>query len=199
MKLTEIKRGQIIDAAVRLFAAQGVAATSMDQVAAEAQVSKRTVYNHFATKTELFHAVLLAMFSKVDEGLVIHYQPEQPIAQQLSAVAAQEVALLTSPAFMQMAKVTFLQLLQDPELAQSLHSQSIGCLRFFAEFLRAAKQHGSLAIDDVDFAAKQFVMQLKAFLFYPPLFGFEQIDEPRQRYVIAQTVQLFLARYQSKA
>ncbi len=52
----EVKRQQILNAAVSLFTEQGYAATSMDFIAKNADVSKQTVYSHFGSKDELFSA-----------------------------------------------------------------------------------------------------------------------------------------------
>lgn len=60
MKLSEQKRVHILDAAEQLFFENGVANTSMDEVAKTAAVSKRTVYNHFETKDALFTPLLNA-------------------------------------------------------------------------------------------------------------------------------------------
>jgi TetR/AcrR family transcriptional repressor of mexJK operon len=52
----EVKRQKILDTAVSLFTEQGYAATSMDFIAKNADVSKQTVYSHFGSKDELFSA-----------------------------------------------------------------------------------------------------------------------------------------------
>ncbi|PHR83956.1 MAG: TetR family transcriptional regulator [Colwellia sp.] len=52
----EVKRQQILNAAINLFTEQGYAATSMDLIAKNADVSKQTVYSHFGSKDELFSA-----------------------------------------------------------------------------------------------------------------------------------------------
>jgi len=56
-------RERILAAASRLFAAQGIAATGMEQIAAQAPVSKRTLYAHFRTRDELAIAHLQALAS----------------------------------------------------------------------------------------------------------------------------------------
>ncbi|MDF1790773.1 MAG: TetR/AcrR family transcriptional regulator [Thalassobaculaceae bacterium] len=50
--------GRIIDAAARLFAAQGFAATSMEQVASACNAGKDTIYRRFPSKLALFGAVV---------------------------------------------------------------------------------------------------------------------------------------------
>ena len=54
------KREKIIEAAEQLFIKQGFSATSMEEVAAAARASKRTIYARFASKEDLFSAVMLA-------------------------------------------------------------------------------------------------------------------------------------------
>src|SRR5947199_6101453 len=51
-------RELIRSAAARLFTDQGISATTMRQVAAEAGVAERTVYTAFPTKTALFNEVV---------------------------------------------------------------------------------------------------------------------------------------------
>ncbi|MFF7650547.1 TetR/AcrR family transcriptional regulator [Streptomyces sp. NPDC007983] len=51
-------RERILAAAAQLFASQGINATGMEQVAEEAPVSKRTLYAHFRTKSDLVIAHL---------------------------------------------------------------------------------------------------------------------------------------------
>ena len=62
MKLSDKKRLNILDAAEQLFFECGVEHATMDQIAKAAQASKRTVYNHFSTKEELFQAILTRMY-----------------------------------------------------------------------------------------------------------------------------------------
>ncbi|MEU3370337.1 TetR family transcriptional regulator [Streptomyces sp. NPDC006660] len=63
-------RERILAAAAGLFAAQGINATGMEQIAERAPVSKRTLYAHFRTKDELVLAHLkdLASTGRTLEG-----------------------------------------------------------------------------------------------------------------------------------
>lgn len=51
-------RERVIAAASRLFYAEGIRAVGVDRIAAEASVSKMTLYRHFPTKDDLVVAVL---------------------------------------------------------------------------------------------------------------------------------------------
>jgi AcrR family transcriptional regulator len=56
-KPPEIRREEILDAAQRLFLRQGVGSTTIDDVAAGADVAKGTIYLHFPSKQELLIAL----------------------------------------------------------------------------------------------------------------------------------------------
>lgn len=53
-----VKRQNLVDTAINLFAAHGFHATGIDRIAEEANVSKKTMYNHFRSKEELIIAAL---------------------------------------------------------------------------------------------------------------------------------------------
>jgi AcrR family transcriptional regulator len=57
-RLTDRKREAIVQAAIAEFRTHGFEATSVDKVAARAEVSKRTLYNHFPSKDAVVAAYL---------------------------------------------------------------------------------------------------------------------------------------------
>ncbi|MDR7277027.1 TetR/AcrR family transcriptional regulator [Catenuloplanes atrovinosus] len=63
---SEEKKTAILDAAENLFITDGYERTTVDAVAARAQVSKRTLYNHFSDKEIIFLRVL----GRVHESLL---------------------------------------------------------------------------------------------------------------------------------
>jgi AcrR family transcriptional regulator len=55
---TERTRRRILDSAYELFYRKGIARVSVDEIAAFAEVTKRTLYYHFESKDELLASVL---------------------------------------------------------------------------------------------------------------------------------------------
>ncbi len=51
-------RARVVKAAAELFATQGIEATKLDDICEAADVAKRTLSNHFATKAEIVDAVV---------------------------------------------------------------------------------------------------------------------------------------------
>ncbi|MCJ8274029.1 MAG: TetR/AcrR family transcriptional regulator, partial [Psychrosphaera sp.] len=87
------KRVAIINAAISEFKLNGYEATSMDQISMVAEVSKRTVYNHFASKELLFDAIVMQMMTFVSTSVSVIYDGQKELAAQLTDFAEQEVAL----------------------------------------------------------------------------------------------------------
>jgi AcrR family transcriptional regulator len=56
---------RILAAADKLFYEQGIRAVGVDTIAAEASVSKRTLYNYYPTKDDLIAAYLTARFKHI--------------------------------------------------------------------------------------------------------------------------------------
>ena len=54
-------RGQIVEAATRLFADKGFEGTSIEAVLVETKVSRGALYHHFPSKEALFEAVVVAV------------------------------------------------------------------------------------------------------------------------------------------
>lgn len=70
------KREAILAAAQKLFDAKGYTATTIEQVAGTAGVSKGSVYNYFRSKEDLFEQVFIQAASGLeDEALEIFAQP----------------------------------------------------------------------------------------------------------------------------
>lgn len=63
------KRESILSGAMAVFAEQGYTGASIDAIAKRANVSTRTIYNHFRDKPELFHATIMASTNAVGDRL----------------------------------------------------------------------------------------------------------------------------------
>jgi len=63
------KRESIIDAAARVFCQEGFGGSNIDLIAAEAGVSRQTVYNHHGDKEKLFLAVVREVTERTNAGI----------------------------------------------------------------------------------------------------------------------------------
>ena len=82
------RREQLLDAATRAFARRGFTATGLDDIAAEAGVTHVIVYRHFASKADLYRAVLERAGTRLAETVGTDAFDEHSIAVLLRAAAA---------------------------------------------------------------------------------------------------------------
>src|SRR3954466_5347804 len=61
-------REAIVEAAQRLFLERGFGAVSMDELAEAAGVARRTLYNQFASKEEIFREMLLKVSGQLEDA-----------------------------------------------------------------------------------------------------------------------------------
>jgi len=61
-RLSEFNQKNIIDAAKKLFIANGIFHTSMDEISREAEYSKSTIYVYFKSKEEIYNYIILEHF-----------------------------------------------------------------------------------------------------------------------------------------
>ena len=73
----------ILETAKRLFLAQGFDGVSMDQIAAEAGVSKLTVYSHYGDKETLFGAAAKAWCEQQLPSSLFEARPDVPLRERL--------------------------------------------------------------------------------------------------------------------
>ncbi len=194
MGLNTTKNQQIVDAAMEEFTALGFHDARMDAIAERANVSKRTIYKHFASKEALFLRMITLVRAGLKEALDFTYDPEQPVERQLREIAEAEGRLFTSDSFMGLTRLTVREANRDPALAALFPADEVdgGAL---ARFLADACAHGTLSIEDPSVAAHQFKDLLKGRSFWPAVVGQGLAGPEQMAAIINETLDLFLARY----
>ncbi|MGW3347126.1 TetR/AcrR family transcriptional regulator [Nonomuraea rubra] len=82
------RREQILDAATRAFARAGYTATGLDDIAAEAELTRAMLYRHFDSKADLYRAVLDRACARLAEATGADDYDESAIPALLRAATA---------------------------------------------------------------------------------------------------------------
>ena len=156
------KRAAVLEAAKRLFPHSGFEGTSMDAIAAEAGVSKLTVYSHFTDKETLFFAAIHARCEEQMPATLFDVDVKGPVRRQLEAIARAFFALITAPESIALHRLLTSASATSPKLVQMFWEagpQRVQC--GFQQFLRHEIAAGQLDIPDVPRASAQFFALLK--------------------------------------
>ncbi|MFK3846836.1 TetR/AcrR family transcriptional regulator [Stenotrophomonas sp. NPDC078853] len=192
---TDRKRAAILSAAVAEFRSFGFAATSMDRIAAVAGVSKRTVYNHFASKDELFTAILWQLWEASQAVEAVAYSAVQPLREQLLRFTRQKMRLMSDASFIDLSRVAIAELVHAPERARAMMDKLAEKEEGLATWIRAAQVDGRLGADVAPGeAAHQLQGMLKAFAFWPQVtMGQAPLAPEAQQRLMEDCVDMFLA------
>lgn len=107
------RRSQILDAALPVFLERGFGQATVDELAAAARVSKRTIYSYFGDKAGVFTEMVRSLATTVsDRG---------PQDETLEALAARMVYRLDSSELIGLHRLVIAESTRFPELAVSLH------------------------------------------------------------------------------
>lgn len=197
-RLTDRKREAILQAAITEFRASGFDITSMDKIAATAGVSKRTVYNHFPSKEELFTEILHKLWASIRARSDILYQPGLTLREQLRALLLAKLQLLADHNFLDLARVAIAATLHSPERAQYMVARMGEREEGMMVWIRAAAADGRLKPLDPDFAAQQLHGMLKTFAFWPQVtLNRPPLEAPEQQRIVESAIDMFLACYQA--
>lgn len=194
------KRDAIVDAATQLFLGSGYGAVSMDAIAAEASVSKRTVYSHFENKETLFAAVMCHLCSRMggpapDEGI-----PDGPPEAVLVEFGRKLLTMLSSPQALALYRVVIAEAPRLPELGAVFYeSGPRHFINMVAAYLTEQNAKGVLRVKDPQRAAAQFMamikdpLHLRLSLGVGPAPGQGEIDAS-----VASAVSVFLRGYTTR-
>ena len=157
---SDLKRRSIIDAATRLFLDQGYQGTSMDEIAAAAEVSKQTVYKQFQDKDRLFSEIVLGVTERAEaiaDALQIRFERIDDLERDLISIAVSYATGVVSPDVVRLRRLVIAEAVHFPELAATYFTQAPQRgLAAVAEGLGSLVARDLLAIDDIDLAAIQF-------------------------------------------
>ncbi|MFW9078051.1 TetR/AcrR family transcriptional regulator [Pseudomonas sp. P2757] len=196
-RLTDRKRAAIIQAAIAEFRANGFEVTSMDKIAATAGVSKRTVYNHFPSKEELFAEILNQLWARISTELAMPYRGDQPLREQLRQLLLAKLQMMADENFLDLARVAIAATIHSPERAQNMVARMGEREESVTVWIRAAQADGRLKAADPEFAAHQVHGLLKSFAFWPQIsMGQPVLDGAMQNTVVEAALDMFLACYQ---
>jgi TetR/AcrR family transcriptional regulator, mexJK operon transcriptional repressor len=192
------KRAAILQAAKRLFPEHGFDGTSMDSIAAQAGVSKLTVYSHFTDKETLFTEAVREKCSEQMPNELFMVDVRGSLREQLLAIAKAFFTLVMSDESISLHRLLTSGAAASAKLAQRFWEAGPQTLQSeFAGFLHREVDAGQLDIADIKRASSQFFCLLKGEVHARQLCGcgemkFSQTDIEQH---LEATVDMFIRAY----
>ncbi|MCX5142617.1 MULTISPECIES: TetR/AcrR family transcriptional regulator [unclassified Streptomyces] len=128
---TSEARARLLGTATRIFYAEGIHSVGVDRIIAEAQVTRATLYRHFAGKEEL----VLAYLDQADKGIRAQVAAaaasDEPAADRVRAVARSITEGIRSPGFRGCAFLNAVAEYADP--AHPIHRAVLAHRQWFLD------------------------------------------------------------------
>lgn len=192
----QVRAHVVLDVAKRRFLAAGYRETSLDAIAREAGVAKKTLYCHFGSKAGLFDAIVRTLTDVwVDELRNIVTSDSRPEVV-LEAVALHLLEVGTRREMIELYRLLLVESRRFPTLASAYRSPcgKIAGMEPLTDYLRHTVERGELALESVDLAVEQFVhLVLGGVRARMLLGGAPRPDGEARRRMARQAVRIFVS------
>lgn len=197
MKRTEKKRKDIIEAAIEEFRQYGFEGARTTRIAKSAEVSSRTLYNHFPTKDALFNDIVEIIIAETGAIRSAPFDPQKPVRDQLVQSLKDYIAAITDERYMGLNRMAMTEYLRDIELARRVFARAEMSNNPVRNIVAGAVKAGQLKEVNPDYATGLLTAGAKAFFFWPKfLIGAD--SEGGSSAIIEDCVDMFLMKYQAK-
>ena len=187
-------REAIVVAAARLFLERGFGAVSMDELAEAAGVARRTLYNQFASKEEIFREVLLRVSRQLEDALPPGVETQGDVEDVLRLIARSIVELHNNPEYLGFFRMVVADSRQFPWIAKEFAAMMDPQTERFARYLDHLTALGVLDCRNATIAAHQFLGVLNEFALWPWMLGRGSLAVPAED-VVEGAIRIFLGHY----
>jgi len=148
---SEKSRAAILTATMDLISKHGFNGTSVDKIAADAGLSKGSIFWHFSTKENLFLAVIESIRNALVEGLLIGQRADLPSRHRLSLLLDNYTTLIETDCSRCIdLTVLIIEMVEtNPQLAERLRDLFTELANVLVALLDQGKNEGDIS-DSVD-------------------------------------------------
>jgi TetR/AcrR family transcriptional regulator of autoinduction and epiphytic fitness len=207
MKISKVKqpangrrdsREAVVDAAQRLFLQRGFGAVSMDDLSEAAAVARRTLYNQFASKEEIFREMLRRVSVQLEHALPPGIETSGDTEEVLRRTAQAILGLHKQPEYVGFLRMVVADSRQFPWIAKAFAAVMDPQTERFTRYLAHQTALGILDCRDPTLAAHQFFGILNEFTLWPLMLGRKNLPVSTDE-VVEETIRMFLQHYRRRA
>jgi TetR/AcrR family transcriptional regulator, regulator of autoinduction and epiphytic fitness len=189
-------RDAIVEAAVRLFLERGFGSVSMDELAEAAGLARRTLYNQFASKEEIFREMLLRVAGQLEKAFPPGIETQGDVEEVLRLVARMILELHNNREYLGFLRMVVADSRHFPWIAGEFAAVMDPLSDRLARYLAHMTAMGVLNCQTPLLSAHQFMGALNEFSLWPWMVGRETLPVPAEE-IVEETVRMFLGYYRS--
>ena len=189
----EDRPGEIIEAAIEVFAEKGFGAAKIEEIALKAGVSKGTVFVYFETKEDLFRAMARSILS-IQLGRLEHVAPVADVS--LADLLPRMLMLAAGVGESRVAAVLRLLIAESqafPDLPKVWHDEVVAkALGILTSAIEAAQRRGEIRKADPRLLALSIIGPMMAGVIFRQVFAATETWLPDLRKLASQHAEILL-------
>jgi TetR/AcrR family transcriptional regulator of autoinduction and epiphytic fitness len=189
-------REAIVDAAQGLFLRRGFGSVSMDELADAAGLARRTLYNQFASKEDIFREMLLRVSHQLESALPPGIETQGEVEEVLRLIARVILDLHKNPEYLGFLRMVAADSRQFPWIAEEFAAVMDPLTERFVRLLAHLTSLGVLNCRNPFLAAHQFMGALNDLSLWPWMLSRERLPVPDEE-VAEETIRMFLGHYRA--
>jgi TetR/AcrR family transcriptional repressor of mexJK operon len=188
-QLSDAKRDAILEAAARVFLAQGYSAVTMDALAEAVPVSKPTLYNYFPGKPALFAAVVTSVCKRMAAAIELAARDNGDLRHDLELIARAFVDNAYAPESIALYRVLIAEVKHFPELGKlTYESGVIPMLNDVSAYLRSVGKGADVRFPRAEESARLLISMLSGDEFHRCLLDLMPTLSARERGALVRRV-----------
>jgi TetR/AcrR family transcriptional regulator of autoinduction and epiphytic fitness len=187
-------REAIVEAVERLFLERGFGSVSMDELAEAAGVARRTLYNQFSSKEEIFREMLLRVSGQLEDAFPSGVETQGDVEDVLRVVARMILELHRHPEYLGFLRMVVADARQFPWIAEEFATVMDPQTERLVRYLAHLTVLGILDCRNPMLAAHQFIGMLKELSLWPWMMGREGLPVSAED-AVEETIRIFLQHY----
>ena len=196
-KLTDVAQieQRLLSVALRAFIEHGYGASSLTQIVKAAGVSKTTLYSRYASKEQLFHAIMREEIKRIDGAAVLKPRgPRLDLAEGLKAYANYMLELNLQGDLLAVNRLIASESHRFPELAAATAERAELGINRISSFIDDCARADGIACKDAAAVAETFICMLRGWHMSVMLANRKVSAAQRQRWVERAVHTLLSAR-----
>jgi TetR/AcrR family transcriptional regulator of autoinduction and epiphytic fitness len=190
-------RAAIVAAAERLFLQRGFGAVSMDELAETAGVARRTLYNQFSSKEEIFREMLLRVSRQLEDAFPSGVETQGDVEDVLRLVARMILELHTHPEYLGFLRMVVADSRQFPWIAEAFATVMDPQTERLVRYLGHLTGLGILDCRNPMLAAHQFIGMLNELSLWPWMMGRAGLPVSADE-AVEEAIRMFLQHYRRR-
>ena len=187
-------REAIVQAAERLFLQRGFGAVTMDDLAEAAGVARRTLYNQFARKEDIFREMLLRVSAQLEHVYPQGIETQGEVGEVLRIVARLVLKLHKNPEYLGFLRMVVADSRHFPWIAADLAAVMKPPADRLIRYLTHLNAVGVLDCPNPTLAAHQLMGMINQFALWPWMLGSGSI-RVSDKDIIEGAIRMFLGYY----